>query len=56
MELLSPFEDERGVDVTQIRQLLRMTVAERVAEMIAFSNMVLDVHARVGRAPIRSTG
>ena len=56
MELLSPFEDERGVDVTQIRQLLRMSVAERVAEMIAFSNTVLDVQASVGRTSNPSTG
>jgi len=56
MELLPTFEDHRGVDVTQIRQLLRMTVAERVAEMIAFSNTVLDVQARVGRASTPSTG
>lgn len=56
MELLSPIEDERGVDVAQIRQLLRMTVAGRVAEMIAFSNTVLDIQARIGRASTQSTG
>jgi len=56
MESPSPFEDKRGVDVTQIRHLLGMTVAERVAEMVAFSNTVLDVQARVRRASTSSTG
>lgn len=50
MELLSPVEDERGVDVTQIQALLRMTVAGRVAEMVAFSNTVLDIQAYAARA------
>lgn len=54
-ELVPAIEDGRGVDVTQIRQLLRMTVAERVAEMVAASNTVLDIQARVGRTPTRST-
>ena len=45
-----------GVDVGQIQQLLRMTVVERVAEMVAFSNTVLDLQARVRRQSIRPTG
>jgi hypothetical protein len=53
-------EHERGVDISQIRQLLRMTVAERVAEMVRVSSMVLDaqahVQAHVGRPPIRLPG
>ncbi|MEP7113749.1 MAG: hypothetical protein ABI862_10815 [Ilumatobacteraceae bacterium] len=56
MEDLSPNEDERGVDVGQIRRLLRMTVVERVAEMVAASNTVLDIQARVRRPSIRPTG
>lgn len=56
MELRPTFEDERGIDVTQIRQLLGMTVADRVTEMIAFSNTVLDVQAHVGRTSIASPG
>lgn len=55
-ELLPAIEDERGVDVAQIRELLRTTVAERVAEMVAASSTVLDIQARVGRTPTRSTG
>lgn len=56
MEQFDSVEDERGVDVGQIQQLLRMTVVERVAEMVAFSNTVLDLQARVRRQSIRPTG
>jgi hypothetical protein len=42
-------EDERGVDIGQIRRLLAMSVAERVEEMVAACNRVLDVQAHVRR-------
>ena len=36
----NPNEDERGVDVEQIRDLLRMTVAERAHEMVRVANLM----------------
>lgn len=51
MEPTSPLEDSRGVDVGQIRELLRMTVAERAAEMVRVCNMVIEVQQRAGVAP-----
>ena len=37
----NPNEDERGVDVGQIRELLRMTVAERAHEMVRAANLMV---------------
>ena len=36
----NPNEDWRGVDVTQIRDLLRMSVAERAHEMVRVANLM----------------
>ena len=36
----NPNEDERGVDVGQIRELLRMSVAERAHEMVRVANLM----------------
>ena len=49
-------EDERGVDVSQIRQLLHMTVADRVAEMVRVCNMVLQVQQNVHSSTSRQAG
>ena len=35
----NPNEDWRGVDISQIRELLRMTVAERAHEMVRVANL-----------------
>ena len=51
MEATSQLEDSRGVDVGQIRALLRMTVAERAAEMVRTCNMVIDLQERLGVTP-----
>ncbi len=47
----SPLEDWRGVDVSQIRAQLRMSVPERVATMVAAANLLMAVRdkARVAR-------
>ena len=45
MEPTAPIEDSRGVDVSQIRELLRMTVAERVRYMVEVTNKLMDIHA-----------
>ncbi|MEI7992969.1 MAG: hypothetical protein WCH93_11150 [Actinomycetota bacterium] len=50
MEPTSPLEDRWGVDVGQIRELLRMTVAERAAEMVRVCNMVIEVQQCAGVA------
>lgn len=36
----NPNEDGRGVDVGQIRDLLRMSVAERAHEMVRVANLM----------------
>lgn len=46
----SPLEDRRGVDVSQIRELLELSVAERAAEMISLSNMMIEAQERARRA------
>jgi len=39
----SPNEDERGVDIGQIRAQLRLSVAERVREMVHAANIFIRV-------------
>ena len=51
-----PLEDQRGVDVGQIRQLLNMTVEERVLEMVRVANMIADVQRAAGTTGRRSGG
>ena len=41
----NPNEDSRGVDISQIRDLLRMSVADRVHEMVRVANMMERVRA-----------
>ncbi len=43
MEELPCNEDERGVDVGQIRRQLRMSVAERVTTMVEAANIMLAI-------------
>ena len=52
----SPLEDWRGVDVSQIRAQLRMSVPERVATMVAAANLLVSVqqNARAAREQNRS--
>jgi len=38
-----PLEDERGVDVSQIRRQLAMTVPERVHTMVETANVLIAV-------------
>ncbi len=44
-------EDERGVDVSQIRRQLRMAVPERVRTMVDAANTMLTIreHSRESR-------
>ena len=45
-DAVDPFpveEDERGVDVSQIRRLLDMTVEERVLHMVQVANAFIEV-------------
>jgi hypothetical protein len=39
-------EDSRGVDVSQIRRQLRMTVPERVRSMVEVANTLLAIQER----------
>jgi len=55
MEQFESTEDHRGVDVSQIRRLLRMTVEERVAHMVEVTNTLMEIRATarfVDRAPV----
>lgn len=47
MEQIDPNEDERGVDIGQIRRLLRMSVEERVSHMVEVTNKLIDIRATV---------
>lgn len=40
-------EDQRGVDISQIRRQLRMPVPERVREMVHAANVMLDIQRTV---------
>jgi hypothetical protein len=42
-EWKNPNEDERGIDVTQIRAQLRLTVAERVQQMVHAANVFMKI-------------
>ena len=49
----NPNEDERGVDVSQIRSQLRLPVKERVRVMVEAANLLIAVqkHARLLEHP-----
>lgn len=51
----NPNEDARGVDVGQIRDLLRMSVAQRAHEMVRVANMMAKARetASAARVPAR---
>ena len=36
----NPIEDERGVDISQIRDMLSMSIAERAHEMVRVANLM----------------
>jgi hypothetical protein len=40
-------EDSRGVDVSQIRRQLRMTVEDRVHHMVEVANVLMEIRATV---------
>jgi hypothetical protein len=44
----APIEDERGVDIVQIRRQLAMSVPERVRTMVEAANTMMQIrdHAR----------
>lgn len=45
----APLEDWRGVDLSQIRELLELSVAERAAEM-RVNNMMIEIQERARAA------
>lgn len=49
-------EDERGVDVAQIRAQLRLTPAERVRRMTEIANQLLAIRARRRSAEDQGVG
>ena len=42
-------EDERGVDIGQIRALVNLTVAERVREMVHAANVLMTIQENTRR-------
>jgi hypothetical protein len=56
MDQLPTLEDSRGVDVGQIRDLLGLSVAERAAEMISVSNLIIEAQECARRARERAAG
>ena len=47
MEQVVAIEDERGVDISQIRRQLRMSVEERVRHMVGVANTLMEIRATV---------
>jgi hypothetical protein len=47
MDQLPTLEDSRGVDVSQIRRQLRMSVEDRVEHMVDVTNKLMEVRAAV---------
>lgn len=45
----NPNEDARGVDVSQIRAQLNLTVAERVREMVHAANVLMTIRENARR-------
>jgi hypothetical protein len=43
----NPNEDERGVDIGQIRRQLLMSVEERVQHMVEVSNKFMEIRSHV---------
>lgn len=43
-------EDDRGVDVARIRELLRLTPAERVSHMVQVVNTLRSIASRAQEA------
>jgi len=48
-EWKNPNEDERGVDIAQIRALVKLTVAERVREMVHSANVLMAIQENARR-------
>jgi hypothetical protein len=48
-EWKNPNEDERGVDIGQIRALVKLTVAERVREMVHAANVLMAIQESARR-------
>jgi hypothetical protein len=46
VEQVPIIEDSRGVDISQIRRQLRMTVPERVRSMVEVANTMLAIQER----------
>ena len=43
MDLFENLEDHRGVDISQIHRQLRMTVEERVRDMVHVANVMMEI-------------
>ena len=45
MDLFEILEDHRGVDISQIRRQLRMSVEERVQHMVEVANKFMEIRS-----------
>jgi hypothetical protein len=53
VEQVPLIEDSRGVDISQIRRQLKMTVPERVRTMVEAANTLLAIQEKARTAPGR---
>jgi hypothetical protein len=53
VEQVPLIEDSRGVDISQIRRQLKMTVPERVRTMVEAANTLLAIQEKARIAPGR---
>jgi hypothetical protein len=55
VEQLPVIEDSRGVDISQIRRQLRLSVPDRVRTMVATANVMISIQ-RTAQASLRQQG
>ena len=56
MDTTPPLEDSRGVDVSQIRRQLSMSVPDRVRSMVETANKLLEIQEHAQASLRRSRG
>ena len=50
----NPIEDERGVDISQIRDMLNMSIAERAHEMVRVANLMVKARETAREARLET--
>jgi hypothetical protein len=55
VDQLPSIEDERGVDISQIRRQLQLSIPERVREMVHAANVMMEIQQHA-QASLRRHG